>query len=97
MSGEYLSKRLGPGVTNLRTNAVAKRARRWFLAKALHKELVDPWTAAKDRPLLQDFLALAGAIRLSYFATTDDVATPPRLLRTVMFCGFEEALNSPRY
>lgn len=61
------------------------------------QELVDPWTAAEGRPLLQDFIRPRGTIRLSYFATTDDVATPPRLLRTVMFCGFEEALSSPRY
>lgn len=32
-----------------------------------------------------------------YFASTVLVATPPRLLRTVMFCGFVETLNSPRY
>jgi len=35
--------------------------------------------------------------RVIYFATTDAVATPPRLLRTVMFCGFVDALSSPRY
>lgn len=32
-----------------------------------------------------------------YFTTTDAVAIPPRLLRTVMFWGFVDALSSPRY
>jgi len=32
-----------------------------------------------------------------YLAATDAVATPPRLLRTVMFCGFVETLSSPLY
>jgi len=35
--------------------------------------------------------------KFSYFATTDDVATPPRLLLTVMFCGFVDTLSSPLY
>ena len=34
---------------------------------------------------------------VAYFVTTDDVATPPRLLRTVMFCGFVETLSSALY
>lgn len=33
----------------------------------------------------------------SYFSTTFAVATPPRLLRTVMFCGFVETLSSALY
>ena len=33
----------------------------------------------------------------TYLASTALVATPPRLLRTVMFCGLVETLNSPRY
>jgi hypothetical protein len=32
-----------------------------------------------------------------YLAATEAVATPPRLLRTVMFCGFVETLSSARY
>lgn len=32
-----------------------------------------------------------------HFATTEAVATPPRLLRTVMFWGFVDTLSSPRY
>ena len=34
---------------------------------------------------------------LSYFNVTVRVACPPRLLRTVMFCGFVDQENSPRY
>src|ERR1700752_896718 len=33
----------------------------------------------------------------SYLTSTALVALPPRLLRTVMFCGLVETLNSPRY
>ena len=32
-----------------------------------------------------------------YLATTDDVATPPRLLRTVMFCGLLGHVKRPWY
>jgi hypothetical protein len=33
---------------------------------------------------------------LCYFNTTDLDAEPPRLLRTVMFCGLDDHENSPR-
>ena len=32
-----------------------------------------------------------------YFAVTAFVAVPPRLLRTVMFCGLVATLNKPEY
>ena len=33
----------------------------------------------------------------TYFAVTDLAAEPPRLLRTVMLCGFDGQENSPLY
>jgi hypothetical protein len=32
-----------------------------------------------------------------HFTVTTFVAEPPRLLRTVMFCGLEDQEKSPRY
>ena len=40
------------------------------------------------------FVLFCGLILLRYNVA---VATPPRLLFTVMFCGFVELLSSPRY
>lgn len=37
-----------------------------------------------------------GGRAAGYFTVTVLVATPPRLLRTVMFCGFTDTVNSPR-
>ena len=41
-----------------------------------------------DRILKISLLKILSIKSLSYFASTARVATPPRLLRTVMFCGF---------